>query len=204
MNVKQYYFTKRLHKERIDENTSVLETKQHCEALENQAFQQVKSALAVQSDKTHIVLGSKPARIGPQVDETEDDTWELYKKAAYISLKKAVQSFSATEEKVAAVKQSLAGASEEVQQDPQHQTSLLALGSLQGNASQEREQWQQALQGFQASLDKASEAEVEKALQEAQEAKQECDSQRCAVEGAWPSQAVGKEQKLAQVDEKTA
>ena len=37
-NVKQYYFTKNLHKERIDESSSVLETKQHCEALENQAF----------------------------------------------------------------------------------------------------------------------------------------------------------------------
>ena len=160
-NVKQHYFTKKLHKERIDENTSVLETKQHCEGLENQAFQQVESALAVQSDRTHIVLGSKAARNGLQVEEKEDDTWELYKKA-YSSLKKAVQSLSATAEKVAAVKQSLASASEEVQQDPQHQTSLVALGSLQGKASQEREQWQQTLQGFQASLDKASEAEVEK------------------------------------------
>ena len=61
-NVKQYYFTKNLHKERIDESSSVLETKQHCEALQNQAFQQVESALAVQSERTHIVLGSKAAR----------------------------------------------------------------------------------------------------------------------------------------------
>ena len=99
----------------------------------------------------------------------EDDAWELYKKA-YISLKTAVQSFSATAEKDAAVKQSLAGASEEVQQDPQHQTSLVALASLHGSASQEKEQWQQTLQGFQASLDKAIEAEVEKTLQEVQEA----------------------------------
>ena len=63
-NVKQYYFTKKLHKERIDENTSALETKQHCEALENQAFQQVESALAVHSDRTHVVLGSSSGREG--------------------------------------------------------------------------------------------------------------------------------------------
>ena len=123
------------------------------------------------------MLGSKAARNGPQVEEKEDDTWELYKKA-YSSLKKAVQSLSGTAEKVAAVKHLLASASEEVQQDPQHQTSLAALGSLQGKASQEREQWQQTLEGFQASLDKASEAEAEKALQDVQDAKQECDRQR--------------------------
>ena len=149
-NVKQHYFTKNLHKERIDESSSVLGTKQHCEALENQAFQQVESALAVQYERTHIVLGSKAARNGPQVEEKEDDTWELCKKA-YSSLK-AVQSLSGTAEKVAAVKHLLASASEEVQQNPQHQTSLVALGSLQGKASQEREQWQQTLEGFQASL----------------------------------------------------
>ena len=156
--MKQYYFTNNLH-------SSVLETKQHCEALENQAFQQLESAVAVQSKRTHIVLGSKAARNGPEVEEKEDDIWKLYKKA-YSSLKKAAQSLSGTAEKVAAVKQSLASASEEVQQDPQHQTSLVALGSLQGKASQQREQWQQTLEGFQASLDKASEAEVEKALQD--------------------------------------
>ena len=177
MNVKQYYFTKKLHKERIDDNASVLETKQRCEAPENQAFPHVESALAVQFEKTHIVLGNKPARNGPQVEEKEDDTWELRKKV-YISLKKAVQSFSTTAEKVAAVNQSLASASVEVQQDPQRQPSLVVLGSLQGSASQEKEQWQQTLQGFQASLDKASEAEMEKALQEAQDARQEYDSER--------------------------
>ena len=122
------------------------------------------------------MLGSKAARNGPQVEEKEDDTWELYKKA-YSSLKKAVQSLSGTAEKVAAVKHLLASASEEVQQDPRHQTPG-ALGSLQGKASQEREQWHQTLEGFQASLDKASEAEVEEALQDVQDAKQECDRQR--------------------------
>ena len=74
-NVKQYYFTKNLHKERIDESSSVLETKQHCEALENQAFQQVESALAVQSERTHIVLGSKAARNGPEVEEKGPGGW---------------------------------------------------------------------------------------------------------------------------------
>ena len=71
----------------------------------------------------------KATRNGPQVEEKEDDTWELYKKPDS-SLKKAAPSLSATAEKVAAVKQSLASASEEVQQDPQHRTSLVALGSL--------------------------------------------------------------------------
>ena len=130
----------------------------------------------VQCERTHIVLGSKAGRNGPEVEGKEDDTRELYKKA-YSSLQTA-QSLSGTAEKVAAVKQSLASASEEVQQDPQHQTSLVALGSLQGKASQEREQWQQTLEGFQASLEKASDNEVEKALQDVQDTKQECDRQQ--------------------------
>ena len=49
---------------------------------------------------------------------------------------------------------------------------------MQGKASQEREQWKQTLERFQAGLDKASEAEVEKALQDVQDAKQECDRQK--------------------------
>ena len=175
--IKQYQYSKKLHKENNVEDASLVKAEQNVQQLEQDAFQQVEEALKLVPTIMPVTIGGKPAKaLGdkPKPEEAEDK-WDMYKKSASL-LKKSVNSFCTQVNKLTTLKKSLEKASKKQQQDPQHTASMQALESLEAEVGPAKDKWLGILAQYPSSLDKATEQEVTKKCGEANEHEELCDN----------------------------
>ena len=175
--IKQYQYSKKLHKENNVEDASLVKAEQNVQQLEQDAFQQVEEALKLVPTIMPVTIGGKPAKaLGdkPKPEEAEDK-WDMHKKSASL-LKKSVNSFCTQVNKLTTLKKSLEKASKKQQQDPQHTASMQALESLEAEVGPAKAKWLGILAQYPSSLDKATEQEVTKKCEEANEHKELCDN----------------------------
>ena len=175
--IKQYQYSKKLHKENNVEDASLVKAEQSVQQLEQEAFQQVEEALKLVPTIMPVTIGGKPAKaLGdkPKPEEAEDK-WDKYKKSASL-LKKSVNSFCTQVNKLTTLKKSLEKASKEQRQDPQHTASMQALESLGAEVGPAKDKWLGILAQYPSSQDKATEQEVTKKCEEAKEHKEQCDN----------------------------
>ena len=180
--IKQYWYSKSLHKETTKKHSSETRTKETVGELEEEPFRKVEDALKVSEVPKTMMLGSKslnkavtdgqPGGSKDGQQEQQPEEGENYKKAVQ-GLKKAVNAYSSASNKVTTMLASLDKASEAVQADPQHAVSKIALQDLERSSSKERAHWNTALAAYPSSLDKAV-SEVEK-VEELQLEKSRCE-----------------------------
>lgn len=181
--VKQYWYSKELHKETQRKKSSQTKTKETVGQLEDEPFRQVEEALKVQEQPKQLMLGSsrkapltdgQPAEGGKdgQQGEAKPEEGEQYKKAVQ-GLKKAVNAYSSASNKVTTMLASLGEASVEVQADPQYAVSKSALAELETSSSKERVHWNKALASYPASLQEKGREELK--VEELQLAKSGCE-----------------------------
>ena len=170
--IKQYWYSKSLHKETTKKHSSETRTKEQVGQLEEEPFRKVEEALKVSevpksAGKQEPEQGGdgQPGSSKDGQQEQQPEEGENYKKAVQ-GLKKAVNAYSSASNKVTTMLASLDKASEAVQADPQHAVSKIALQDLERSSSKERAEWNTVLAAYPSSLEKAvSEAEKAEELQ---------------------------------------
>ena len=177
--LKQYWYSKQLHKETLQKNSSQTKAKEYVGQLENEPFRQVEEALKVAGGPQTLMLGNKAEKAeekpsasneGKERDQPEEGS--LYRKAVQ-NFRKAANAYSTASNKVTTLLARLDKAPEEIKKDPQFAVSRLALADLETSSSKERGVWNAALAAYPATLEAGADEEAK--VEELKLEKSNCD-----------------------------
>ena len=156
LGMKQYWYEKALAKEEVKANESLTKAKQKVEIEDEKDFAKAEQALMAAPESNQVVLGKKSQKkaVGNEEEDLESKPEELYKQA-YLSLSKAMKTFSNTLDKLLVLKEAL---NKKHSADPsaQLEASLNELKSLQKLHENSKSKWVAQIGSFTPTVDASS------------------------------------------------